>query len=121
MNRIVRFSAVAVLLLGLSGCGGDDKPQPPNYPKDSVRLQQNVPQAYGAYRLVAVNIDEAGGVVIVELPKGGNEKLPVKTGDTASTSDGALSIKVLAIEQPDGDQQAPGKGSGAIVVVPTTG
>lgn len=123
MSRIVRFAAATFLLLGLiclSGCGGGDKPQPPHYPRDSLRLQQNVPQAFGDYRLVAINIDGAGGVVIVELPEGGNEKLPVKTGDTVSTADGALSLKIVAIEPPDGDQQAPGKGSGLIVVVPKT-
>ena len=123
MSRIIRFTTAALLvlgLIGLAGCGSDDKPKSPDYPKGSVKLQQNIPQAYGDYRLIAVNIDKSGGIVIVELPKGGNEKLPVKTGDTVSTEDGALSLKVVAIEPPDGDQQAPGKGSGLIVVVPKT-
>jgi major membrane immunogen (membrane-anchored lipoprotein) len=123
MNRIARLlvatAALAALAL-LGGCGDKDKdPVEVDYPESAVILKQNVPQQHGDYRLVATNIDDKGGIVIVELPAGGNEKLPVKKGDTVKTSDGKLSLEVLDIKPPGDDDDAPGQRSGVIVVDPT--
>ncbi len=121
-HRIVRL-LVATVVVGLlamtSGCGDEDAAKETDYPEGSVILKQNIPQSHGDFRLVAVNIDTDGGTVIVELPEGGNEKLAVKKGDTAQTSDGALSLEVVDIQPPGDDSGAPGQGSGVIVVVPT--
>ncbi len=122
MNRTARLllaSAVVAALALLGGCGDKDKTANVDYPEGALILKQNVPRPHGEFRLVAINIDDQGGTVIVELPAGGNEKLPVTKGQTVSTSDGALSLEIIAIESPGGNDGAPGQGSGAIVVVPT--
>ncbi len=123
MNRIARLLAATLafaLLTALGGCGSDDEPANVDYPESAVILKQNIPQATGEFRLVAINVDEDGGTVIVELPEGGNEKFPVTKGDTIKTSDGKLSLEVLAVEAPGGNEGAPGQGSGKIVVVPSS-
>jgi major membrane immunogen (membrane-anchored lipoprotein) len=123
MNRIARLLAATAVLAALAllgGCGDkNDDPAEVDYPESAVILKQNVPQQHGEYRLVAINIDEEGGTVVVELPAGGNEKLPVKKGDTVKTSDGKLSLEVLDIKAPGDDDDAPGQRSGEIVVDPT--
>ena len=122
MNRIAQLlaaSAVLATLTLMGGCGDKDEPADIDYPESAVILQQNVPQKHGDFRLVAINLDKEGGTVVVELPAGGNETLPVTKGDTVKTGDGTLSLEVIDITAPGDDEDAPGQRSGQIVVVPT--
>lgn len=109
LTRAITTTLLIAVLACLSACGGGDAPEPPDYPDNAVRLQQDVPLDAGPYTLVATNIADDKGVVVVELPEGGNEKSPVKKGTTVTSGD--LSFEVLGIEA---------SGSGAIVILPAT-
>lgn len=117
MIRLTALLALVLSLAWLGGCGSDDKPTVVDYPANAVFLQQNVPQKSGDYTLVAINIDEDGGIIVVTPPAGVSKNVPVKAGQTVTS--GTLTLKVLGIEPPTGDSKEPGAGTGRIIVLPS--
>lgn len=120
MRRIRAVTAVALLLAlgGVSACGGDDEPAP-DYPKDAVRLRQNVPTPLDGRTLTAINIDGDKGIVVV-VPEGGggHTNVPVTEGDNAQ-ADG-LSFEVVDVVAADSSGDEPGATGGLIVIVPSS-
>lgn len=113
MRRIVTgLVAVLVCLLGVTACQGSPKQR--TYPDDAIRLRQNVPTPVGDHRLVAVNVQDGRGAVVVQPPQGTATTVAVVPGESYDVA--GFAFTVLDVYQDGEASDAPGAGPGRVVI-----